>query len=433
MSLAGVPAPWTRRAILAVILAGAAIIPGHASGSAAGPCSGPQCGLAGKVLWTRLLPGSWTASDTGGTVLAQGQAYAAAGGDVAAVGFGLTVVAFDLRSGNWLWTTALSRLPATASIESVRAWPGVVTVGVSIPRPRTGRAVRREVVLGARTGARVRSYPAAAYGGAVAASSAATVIVGRTSVTGYDNKTGKVRWRRRTGKVPQAWRVDGSNLYVTVAAGGYLGTAPVTALRQISLGTGAQRVIRPRGRSFDGALSGVFDGVVLFSGARGVTAYSAATGQRLWARAGTVPESVDEVQARLYLIKGSTLVGVNPDTGARIRGTVAPGSSGLYGVRGGVALGLDNGPEGDAWGYNVARKRVVWTTPQLPWPHYFVDLSGIGGSAGAASTTVLITSCDRLGAVRAASPGLAGVAGPAGRPVQAGQACLDPELVAIRR
>src|SRR6266851_6193048 len=91
VSLAGVPAPWTRRTILAVILAGAAIIPGHASGSAAGPCSGPQCGLAGKVLWTRLLPGSWTASDTGGTVLAQGQAYAAAGGDVAAVGFGLTV------------------------------------------------------------------------------------------------------------------------------------------------------------------------------------------------------------------------------------------------------------------------------------------------------------------------------------------------------
>ena len=60
-----------------------------------------------------------------------------------------------------------------------------------------------------------------------------------------------------------------------------------------------------------------------------------------------------------------------------------PGSSGLYGVRGGVALGLDQGPDGDAWGYDVARQRVVWTTPRLPWPHYFVDLSGIGGSADA--------------------------------------------------
>jgi hypothetical protein len=370
------------------------------------------------VLWIRPLPGSWTASDTGGTVLAQGQAYAAAGGDVAAIGFGLTVVAFDIRSGNWLWTTTLSRLPAAASIESVRAWPGVVTVGVSIPPARPGKSSRQEIVLGARTGARIRSYPAAAYGGAVAASSAATVIVGRTSVTSYDNKTGKVRWRRRTGKVPQAWRVDGSDLYVTVAAGGYLGTAPVTALRQISLGTGSQRLIRPHGRPFAGELSGAFDGVVLFSGAVGVTAYSGATGQLLWARAGAIPDGVDELQARLYLAKGSTMVGVDPETGEKIRRGAATGSSGLYGVRGGVALGLDRGPEGAAWGYSVVRKRVVWTTPQLPWPHYFVDLSGIGGSADAASSIVLLTSCAKLGAARGAS---------------AGVACLHPEFVAVRR
>ncbi len=450
--MARVPAAWTRRAVLAAVLAGAAVIPGYAAGSAAGPCTGPHCGPAGKVLWTRLLPGSWTASDTSGTVLASGQAYAAAGGRVAVIGSGLTVTAFGLRTGRPLWTTVLARLPPGATIESVRAWPGVVTAGVAVPPARRGRPLRREVVLRASTGAPVRDYPAAAYGGAVDATAATTVIVGRTSVTSYDNKTGRPRWRRRTGRVPQAWRADGSDLYVTIAAGGYLGTAPVTGLRQISLRTGAQRVIRPHGRAFAGALSGAFDGVVLFSGARGVTAYSGATGQRLWARAGAVPDSVDEVQSRLYLTKGSTLIGVNPETGARNRRRVAPGSAGLYGVRDGVALGLDQGSAGDAWGYDVARKRVVWTTPQLPWPHYFVDLSSIGGSADAAGNTVLITSCARLGGTRTAAaapatsavpsasvsvPGSASTSASASTTsqpaVQAGQICQRPELVAIQR
>ncbi len=235
------------------MLAGAAVIPGYAAGSAAGPCTGPNCGPAGQVLWIRPLPGSWTASDTGGTVLASGQAYAAAGGQVAAIGFGLTVAAYDLRTGRQLWTAALTGLPAGASVESVRAWPGVVTAGVAVPRTRRGRALRREVVLRAGTGGQLRSYPAAAYGGAVDATGATSVIVGRRSVTSYDNRTGRVRWRRGTGRVAQAWRADGNNLYVTMAAGGYLGTAPVTGLRQISLRTGAQRVIRPRGRAFAGA------------------------------------------------------------------------------------------------------------------------------------------------------------------------------------
>jgi hypothetical protein len=427
VSLARGPAAWTRRAILAVVLAGAAIIPGHATGSASSVCKGGRCGSAGKILWTRLLPGSWTASATGGTVLAQGQAYAAAGGQVAVIGFGLTVVAFNVRTGNALWTKALSGMPAGASIESVRAWPGVVTAGVSLPRPLHGRAARTEVVLNASTGASVRSYPAAEFGGAVAASSAATVIVGSKSVTSYANRTGKVRWRRRTGRMPQAWRVDGRDLYVTVAAGGYLGTAPVTALRQISLRTGAQRLIRPRGGPFTGTLSDAFEGVVFFSGPRGVTAYSGSTGRRLWAREGAIPESVDEVQERLYLTKGSRLLGVDPATGARAMGRIVRGSSGLYGIRGGVALGMDQGPDGVAWGFDVARQRVVWTTPQLPWPHYFVDLSGIGGSAAPASSTVLITTCAQLGASAAASAGTGGSTG------SAGQACTRPELVAIRR
>jgi PQQ-like domain len=422
--LARGPGAWARRAALAVVLAGAAIIPGHAAGSASSVCKAGRCGSAGKILWTRLLPGSWTASAADGTVMTQGQAYAAAGGQVAAIGLGLTVAAFNARTGTALWTISLSGQPAGASIESVRAWPGVVTAGVSVPRPRRGRVARTEVVLSARTGAIVGNYPAAEFGGAVAASSVATVVVGPKSVTSYDNKTGKVRWRRRTGLAPQAWRVDGRDLYVTVAAGGYLGTAPVTALRQISLQTGGQRLVRPRGGSFTGTLSGAFDGVVFFSGPRGVTAYSGATGRRLWARGGVIPESVDEVQGRLYLTKGTKLLGVEPETGARTAGRVVRGSSGLYGVRGGVALGMDQGPNGVAWGYDVVRQRVVWTTQQLPWPHYFVDLSGIGGSAAPASSTVLITTCAQLGASAAESGGAAG---------QAGQACARPELVAIQR
>jgi hypothetical protein len=101
----------------------------------------------------------------------------------------------------------------------------------------------------------------------------------------------------------------------------------------------------------------------------------------------------------------------------------------LYGIRGGVALGMDQGPDGVAWGFDVARQRVIWTTPQLPWPHYFVDLSGIGGSAAPASSTVLITTCAQLGASAAAS----GSGGATGSAAQPGQACARPELVAIQR
>jgi hypothetical protein len=430
VSLARGSARWARRAILAVVLAGAAVIPGHAPGSASAGCARQRCGLAGKVLWTRVLPGSWTVSDSGGTAATRGQAFLAEGGQVAAIGFGLTVTGYDLRTGAWLWTTALSGFPARASIVSVRAWPGAVTAGVSVPRARRG-PVRREVVLRARTGTRVRAYPAAEYGGAVAASSAATVIVGPAAVTSYDNTTGRIRWRRRTGRLQQAWRVDGGDLYVTISAGGYLGTAPVTALRQISLRTGAQRVIRPHGRSFAGTLSGAFDGVVLFSGPLGVTAYSGSTGQRLWARAGAIPQSADQVRGRLYLTRGAALLGVDPVTGARR--SVTPGASGLYEVRDGIAIGLDQGAGGDAWGYDVTSQRVVWTASRLPWPHYFVDLSGIGGSASPASGTMLITSCASLGARQHAAAGPAGSAAAAGQPAQAGQACLRPELVALDR
>ena len=87
-----------------------------------------------------------------------------------------------------------------------------------------------EVVIDAATGAVLRQYPAAVFGGAVTASAATTVVVGPASVTSYDNANGRVRWRRPVG-VGQTWRADGDILYVAESAGGYLGSAPVTSLR----------------------------------------------------------------------------------------------------------------------------------------------------------------------------------------------------------
>ena len=120
-------------------------------------------------------------------------------------------------------------------------------------------------MLAAATGRRIRAYPAAPFGGAVAADAAATVIVGAHAVTRYANRSGAVMWSRPTGQVAQAWQEEGNSLYITVAAGGYLGSAPVTALRRINLRTGAERLIRPRGHAFTGSLSLAFDGAVFFA------------------------------------------------------------------------------------------------------------------------------------------------------------------------
>ena len=397
MSVAGGSPTWVRRGLLAIVLVGAALIPGHAFSSASHDCTG-RCGGAGTIRWVRPLPGAWTAAGgITGTVPSAGAAYAAAGSRVAAIGFGMTVDAFRASNGDPLWTAPVTGFPAGASIVAVRAWPGYVTVGVSFPRVAGGATARSEVIFSARTGRQLRRYPAAAYGGAVAAGAVTTVVVGPASVTSYNNNTGKALWSRPTGKVPQAWRVDQGQLYVTVAAGGYLGNAPVTALRRISLKTGAERTIRPPRGSFAGTLSGAFDGVVLFSGSRGLTAYSGATGQLLWQLEGTLPEDVDAERGTLYVATRGVVTGVDPQTGIRVARMSAPSSSNLYAIRGGIALGLDLGALGDAWGYEIATRRVIWTTPPLPWPHYFVDLSSIGGSADPRSNTVLLSSCAALG------------------------------------
>ena len=417
---------WIRRLSFAAVLLVVAVAPGPAAGSRSGGCTGPGgpggsgCGSGGTVRWARLLPGSWIAQ-TGllGTTPAHGQAYAALGDQVAALGSGLAVSAYAARSGQPLWTADLTGFPAGSAIVSVRVWPGVVTAGVRLPAA-AGTAAREEVVLAAATGRRIGTYPAAPFGGAVAADTAATVIVGAHAVTRYANRTGAVVWSRPTGRAAQAWQGDGSFLDLTVAAGGYLGAAPVTALRRINLRTGAERLIRPRADAFAGALSLAFDGVVLFTGASGITAYRAATGSRLWHRRAGLPESVDVPQRRLYLLAGNALVGVDPVTGgrlARVSGANAE-SAGLYGVQAGAVLGLDRGALGKAWGYDVATKRVLWTSGPLPWPHYFVDPSGIGGSTSPSSNGLLLAICAELGPPP--GPGAA-------------QPCLRPELTAVNR
>ncbi|HWM96059.1 MAG TPA: PQQ-binding-like beta-propeller repeat protein, partial [Streptosporangiaceae bacterium] len=227
-----------------------------------------------------------------------------------------------------------------------------------------------------------------------------TVVVGATAVTSYENATGHVRWQRATGPVAQAWRTDGNWLYVAESPGGFVDSAPVTALHRIDLATGSELVVRPiEGLSFQGALSGAFDGVVLFSSAAGVTAYNGSTGARLWSAHGAVPEGVDHSPRRIYLTEGSNLVGVDPQTGkvkATASGSAVNGAAGVYVVRNGVALGLDQGGGGDAWGYALAVQRVTRAAPGLPWPHYFVDLSGVGGSADPGGNLVVIAVCRQL-------------------------------------
>jgi hypothetical protein len=476
--------PRLRRCALAVILLGVALVPYPTLGVAGAPPAaacrvGCRAGFVpSMVRWMTSLPGSWAVvSGLTGTVPAAGLAYASVGNGVAAVGVGLTVYGYSAKTGALKWQDTLTGFPAGAAISSVRTWPGEVTAGVSYRSAGSAGAVKRtEVVLSDPAGIQTGRYPAAAFGGAVAGSPKYTVIVGATAVTNYDNATGHIRWQRPTGQVAQTWRTDGNWLYVAESAGGFVDSAPVTALRRIDLATGAELVVRPlEGPQFDGTLSTAFDGVVLFSSAAGVTAYSGTTGAWLWSIQGAVPESTDHRSRRIYLTEGSNLVGVDPLTGrvkATASGSAVNGSAGVYVVRGGVALGLDQGGNGDAWGYDLAVQRVTLAAAGLPWPHYFVDLSDVGGSADPASNLVIIAACTQLapssltrpsasapsGSAPASttspsqtptgpassSPGTSGSSGSSGSASStpspgtspsasagAGQGCLHPKLVAL--
>jgi hypothetical protein len=417
--------PRLRRWVLAAALLGVALVPYPVQGATGVPQAGAcraRCqaiasgAVPSMVRWATPLSGAWNvAPGLAGTVPASGLAYAALGGGLAVVGAGLTVTAYSSQAGVLQWRDTLTGFPAGAAIVSVRAWPGEVTAGVSY-RPAAGNgnqhpsaARRTEVVLSAANGTQVARYPAATFGGAVAGRQKYTVVVGATAVTSYDNATGHVRWQRATGPVAQAWRTDGNWLYVAESPGGFVDSAPVTALHRIDLATGSELVVRPiEGLSFHGALSGAFDGVVLFSSAAGVTAYNGSTGARLWSVHGAVPEGVDHNPRRIYLTEGSNLIGVDPQTGrikATASGSAVNGAAGVYVVRNGVALGLDQGGGGDAWGYALAVQRVTRAAPGLPWPHYFVDLSGVGGSADPAGNLVIIAACPQLAPSTPAPPG----------------------------
>jgi hypothetical protein len=469
LGTAGV-SPRLRRWTLALVLLGVALLPypslGAVGGTPVAACrSGCRAGsVPNMIRWTQALLGSWqVVPGLTGTVPATGLAYVSVGDGVAALGAGLTVSGYSSQTGALLWQKTLTGFPAGAAIVSVRTWPGEVTAGVSYTS--AGHPGRTEVVLSASAGTVSGRYPAGVFGGAVWGSVRNTVIVGPATVTSYDNATGKVRWRVSTGPVPLAWRADAGTLYLAESAAGFAGSAPVTALRQINLATGADVLIRPiEGLSFPGTFSAAFDGVVLFTTATGVTAYYGTTGAWLWTIGGAVPEGTDPRKQRIYLTRGSSLIAVNPLTGqvtATASGSAVDGSAGLYAVWDGVALGLDQGGNGDAWGYNIGAQRVTLTAAGLGWPHYFVDLSGVGGSADPAGDLVVIAACTKLApsspvsatpsatAISSstasptgsasttaspsgtASPSASASGSPASPPAQTSQGCLHPELVAL--
>jgi len=404
-------AAWARRGVLAVVLLGAAVIPGRASSQATSHCPGSGCMRAGSVLWTRQLPGSWVAEPgVVGTVPAVGEAYAASAGNIAVVGYGTSVLGYQTLTGRVSWQAELSWLPVGSAIVGVRAWPAVVAVGVSVPDGSAGQD-RTEIILSAATGVQIRSYPAAYYGGAAWASRSRAAIVGARAVTGYANSSGRAVWQRATGTA-QTWVVSGLYLYMPVTGGGSLLSGEVTGLRRIDLTTGAERVIGLR-RAFSGSLTAVVGGVALISGGDGLRGYDVGSGRMLWQRLGAVVEFVDQGQNAAYIATGNSLTELDTTTG-RTTGRPAPAvASGLYAIRNGVALGLDQNSLGDAWGYDMATRKVVWSSPALPYPHFFVDPSGLGGSAGLGSPVALLATCAQVGN---------------GTPA----ACLRPELVAIK-
>ncbi|MGH3281736.1 MAG: hypothetical protein ACRDNW_21720, partial [Trebonia sp.] len=217
--------PLVRRIALVVALLVIVLIPLPVLASDTSPraCTGDGCHARtmSPLLWAVRLPGTWSAgtgpgtTGDGGTVPFGGQAaYVAVGGGFVVVGTGLTLTGYTADVGSEVWNTTLSA-PAGAEIVSVRAWPGVITVGLLAPDGRS----RTEVVIGTAAGTELRRYPAAVFGGAVTASSATTVVIGRNTVTSYSNGTGRVRWRRTTSG-DQSWQADGQWLYLARAPGG---------------------------------------------------------------------------------------------------------------------------------------------------------------------------------------------------------------------
>ena len=405
---------WAWRGALVLLLLSTCASGARASIAQSPSCGDPSCSHIGTIRWQELLPGAYVVyADSRGTEPTAGEPYAAIGAQVAVFGLGTVVSAYDARRGTPRWTVQLPGQFRGGQVVSARVWPGVVTVGVAAP-PGThrGHATQREVVLSAATGRLIRVYPSVPFGGTVAADAGHSVVVGPGAVTSFDSASGRAIWTRQTGSAPQRWQLDGHYLYVTVAAGGFAGSQPVTELRRIDLRSGAERIIRPRSGPFAGTLGAALDGVVLFSGTAGVTAYSGATGKLLWHLTGAVPQAIDLVRHQFYLSEGSGLAQV--DLSGSVR-SILSGSSAIYGERDGVAFGLDGGAGGDAWGLDATSQRVIWNISSLPWPHVFVDLSGLGGSADPRSNAIILAACAQAN-VNDSPP-----------------RCTRPELVAINR
>jgi hypothetical protein len=198
----------------------------------------------------------------------------------------------------------------------------------------------------------------------------------------------------------------------------------VPAVRRIDLLTGAEQTLRARSGTFAGALSAVLDVsdaagavhvVLLFSGADGITAYGL-DGRQLWRRRQAVLELVDDDHGVAYVASGSALIGIDVLTGTVTTRAASSVAGSLYWVSDDVALGLDQNALGEAWGYSLSARRVVWTSTALPWPHFFVDLSGLGGSASRASDIVVLATCAQVGTVLGAA---------------AAPPCAKPELAAV--
>ena len=200
----------------------------------------------------------------------------------------------------------------------------------------------------------------------MAADAAATVIVGAHAVTRYANRTGALSlWSLPTGS-GGAGLAGGRQLPVRHGRRrGYLGAAPVTALRRINLRTGAERLIQATAPCLRRARSASPSTGWSCSRAPAVSLPTARPPAPACGTGGPgSPESVDVRQRRLYLLVGNALVGVDPATGPGWPRSPAPTaeSAGLYGVQAGAVLGLDRGALGKAWGYDVATQRVLWTS-----------------------------------------------------------------------
>jgi outer membrane protein assembly factor BamB len=443
--------PLLRRGVLAAVLLAVVFapspVPGAPAAGAVAACP-KGCHAGPLVRWTAALDGQWDVQPgVAGTVPVEGVAYAAAGNGLAVVAEGLTIDAYNEYSGRKLWTSTLTGFPVGAAISSVRAWPGEITAGVTY-QTAPGMPQREEVSLESADGIQTGPpHQAALFGGAVAGTAAFTTIIGPTAVVSYPNGTGRTRprWSRQISP-DEAWQSDGRYLYLAESRGGYLTADPVKELQRIDLVTGAEQNFPPA-TSFDGSLAAVADGVVLFSAADGVNAYDPVTGVLLWSLAGAVPEGADPDQGadpgqgRIYLTRGASLLSVDPQTGKVLAQAQDQGAqSGMYVVRHGVALGLDQGSDGAAWGFDLASQRVVkQTASRLGWPHYFTDLDPAGGSADPVGDLVIIAACNQLAPQVQPSPtpdasaALSGSPDPTvtTSPGPAAQGCQSPELVAL--